>query len=271
MARVLRYCDWRSTRWLQQRGLREVDEVQSEGETAYATRQAAIQTQLARGFSTEWAHLPALIQQGRVAGVETEIIDDLDEGDTTDGTLMVPYARRRSAPSSATPLLPTDVLYCRPPFTVLQHGIAHPQYVPGLAAPPWLLHVGRTLLHSIYMLVPIVRKSAPSSAAPLLPRDVLHCRPPFTVLPHGTARPQYVPSHAAPPCLLHIGRTLFHGMYGLVPVPHRSARNGTFPEAPLRVSAYPTLSTPSPLVHHPVRTWQHAYSRTTRLYSLVPV
>ncbi|KAJ6476812.1 hypothetical protein C8R45DRAFT_833720, partial [Mycena sanguinolenta] len=82
MARVLRYCDWRAAWWMQQRGLREVDEMQSEGETAYATCQATIQAQLARSFSTEWAHLPALIRQGRAARVETEIIDELDEEDS---------------------------------------------------------------------------------------------------------------------------------------------------------------------------------------------
>ncbi|KAF7345208.1 CxC2 domain-containing protein [Mycena sanguinolenta] len=85
MACVLRYCDWRSQWWAQQRERRQVDEIQSEGETAYATCQAAIQMQLARGFSEEWAHLSVLIREGRADRLEREITDDDDKEDSDGG------------------------------------------------------------------------------------------------------------------------------------------------------------------------------------------
>jgi hypothetical protein len=68
MARVLRYCSWRSRWWTERQGQREGDDVQVEGEAAYAVRQAAIQSQLARGFERDWGHLPTLIEQGRATG-----------------------------------------------------------------------------------------------------------------------------------------------------------------------------------------------------------
>ncbi|KAF7377339.1 hypothetical protein MSAN_00154900 [Mycena sanguinolenta] len=76
MARVLRYCEWRSNWWMQQQGQRSVDNAQLEGETAYAVRQAAVQRQLARGFTREWAHLSLLIEKGRSGELELEMDDD---------------------------------------------------------------------------------------------------------------------------------------------------------------------------------------------------
>lgn len=68
MRRILQFLAWRGDWWeaqIAQRGLG--DGPQLEGETAYATRQAALQRELRDRFSLLWKHLPDLIREGRAA------------------------------------------------------------------------------------------------------------------------------------------------------------------------------------------------------------
>ncbi|KAJ7769085.1 hypothetical protein DFH07DRAFT_954323 [Mycena maculata] len=83
--------DWWRVR-LGRRGLEEGPQL--EGETAYALRQAAVQTTLAERCSTVWAHLPDLIRRGRegsLAAVEERM--DSDEEDVSDGEEEEPIPR----------------------------------------------------------------------------------------------------------------------------------------------------------------------------------
>ncbi|KAJ7735303.1 hypothetical protein B0H14DRAFT_3516879 [Mycena olivaceomarginata] len=61
MARVRTYLAWRAEWWKGQVGQRPaLADAQLEGETVFALRQAAIQTQLADGFADDWKSLPDL-------------------------------------------------------------------------------------------------------------------------------------------------------------------------------------------------------------------
>jgi hypothetical protein len=84
MRRIDQFLRWRSDWWLGMVDLRGLAEgPQREGETAYATRQAAIQATLAREFATEWEGLGDLIRKGRagvIAGeAESDIEEDMDD------------------------------------------------------------------------------------------------------------------------------------------------------------------------------------------------
>ncbi|KAJ7843314.1 hypothetical protein B0H14DRAFT_3456232 [Mycena olivaceomarginata] len=77
-ARAMRWGrrDW----WLGRVGLRGLAEgPQREGETAYATRQAAIQATLAKEFRNEWEGLDDLIKNGRAGVVAGEAESDVEE------------------------------------------------------------------------------------------------------------------------------------------------------------------------------------------------
>ncbi|KAF7357140.1 CxC2 domain-containing protein [Mycena sanguinolenta] len=188
MARVLRYCDWRSKWWMQQRGRRQVDEMQAEGETAYATRQAAIQTQLARGFSGEWAHLAGLIRQGRMDKVETEIADDDDREDSDreesddEEDQAIPSLPRR----------PMQATYADEPYNISPPTTHRPIPATADLRTPTV----HPLLHSTYGLAHAARTSSPRPPSRTtyhhLPHIVLH--PPLRIY----ACPPSTPSSMAP-------------------------------------------------------------------------
>ncbi|KAF7353234.1 CxC2 domain-containing protein [Mycena sanguinolenta] len=160
MARVLRYCDWQSSWWMQQQGRRQVDNTQLEGETAYAVRQAAIQTQLARGFLREWAHLPTLIRQGRAEEVETQVAgnDDREESDGEESDDEEDEAISRW-------FHPTSVPAAHPP-PVLRRVFARAHCTHRLSSPTALsnpphtstrAHRSAAMLHSDYVPAPTAR------------------------------------------------------------------------------------------------------------------
>ena len=66
MRRILRFLTWRADWWEGQVGRRCLpDGPELEGETAYAMRQAAVQSGLHRSFALKWETLPELIRKGR--------------------------------------------------------------------------------------------------------------------------------------------------------------------------------------------------------------
>ncbi|KAJ6479858.1 hypothetical protein C8R45DRAFT_906215 [Mycena sanguinolenta] len=78
MRRVRAFLRWRSGWWSERVGQRSLSPgPQLEGETAYALRQAAIQTQLADEFEKDWKDLADLIRRGRDG---TLVVDD-DDGE----------------------------------------------------------------------------------------------------------------------------------------------------------------------------------------------
>ncbi|KAF8190198.1 hypothetical protein K438DRAFT_1971075 [Mycena galopus ATCC 62051] len=79
---ILEFLRWRSDWWQRRENSRGLTEgPQLEGETAYATRQAAVQATLAREFMEEWKGLAHRIQRGRAG----EDIDDVEEADVSEG------------------------------------------------------------------------------------------------------------------------------------------------------------------------------------------
>lgn len=80
MARVLRFFLWRSGWWTEQVDQKDSVGPQLEGETAYARRQAAVQSTLAERFAKEWESLPELIRQGRAGELEVAE-DEVEDGD----------------------------------------------------------------------------------------------------------------------------------------------------------------------------------------------
>ncbi|KAF7346301.1 hypothetical protein MSAN_01857500 [Mycena sanguinolenta] len=113
MARVLRFFEWRAGWWREQQQRRPVDQAQMEGDTAYAIRQAGIQTQLARGFAREWEHLPELIRRGRAGELEVEREEpedkESDEEESDEEEAAIPSLPRR----------PTKPTYADEVLTVL--------------------------------------------------------------------------------------------------------------------------------------------------------
>jgi hypothetical protein len=84
MARVRTYLAWRAEWWKGQVGQRPVlADAQLEGETAFALRQAAIQTQLAAGFADDWKLLPDLVAKGRRGELEDGAVE-LTAGENQD-------------------------------------------------------------------------------------------------------------------------------------------------------------------------------------------
>ncbi|KAJ7691221.1 hypothetical protein B0H14DRAFT_3532032 [Mycena olivaceomarginata] len=76
MARVRTYLAWRAEWWKGQVGRRPaLAEAQLEGETVFALRQAAIQTQLAAGFADDWKSLPDLVVKGRGGELEDGAVE----------------------------------------------------------------------------------------------------------------------------------------------------------------------------------------------------
>jgi hypothetical protein len=79
MRRILQFLRWRTGWWTAKVGQRGLPEgPQCEGETAYALRQAEIQSELADQFTEEWKALAELISQGR-AGKEVDGAEESDE------------------------------------------------------------------------------------------------------------------------------------------------------------------------------------------------
>ncbi|KAJ7899122.1 hypothetical protein B0H14DRAFT_3124170 [Mycena olivaceomarginata] len=71
MRRILQFLRWRTGWWTAKVGQRGLPEgPQCEGETAYALRQAEIQSKLADQFTEEWKTLAGLISQGRAGEVD---------------------------------------------------------------------------------------------------------------------------------------------------------------------------------------------------------
>lgn len=109
MRRTTAFLLWRSDWWTQQVGRRGLPEgPQLEGETAYALRQAAVQSQLVQVFAAEWEALPTLIRQGRsgpVLGEVEEVLnevasDDEDEGSSGEEDEPIPKLPQREVKSS---------------------------------------------------------------------------------------------------------------------------------------------------------------------------
>ncbi|KAJ7716378.1 hypothetical protein B0H16DRAFT_1741305 [Mycena metata] len=66
MRRVLQFFTWRAGWWEEQIGRRDLpDGAHSEGETAYAARQAALLIELRDTFAQQWSGLAELVQRGR--------------------------------------------------------------------------------------------------------------------------------------------------------------------------------------------------------------
>jgi hypothetical protein len=92
MARVSKYLKWRAQWWEGQVGRRTgLQDAQLEGETAYAYRQAAIQTKLGGCFAEDWKALPDLIQRGRAGemdedGDEAVVAVEEDDADSEGGS-----------------------------------------------------------------------------------------------------------------------------------------------------------------------------------------
>ncbi|KAJ7836541.1 hypothetical protein B0H14DRAFT_2793727 [Mycena olivaceomarginata] len=73
MERVKRYLAWRAQWWEDQVGRKSgLEDAQLEGETAFASRQAAIQTTLRECFTEDWKALPDLILRGRSGELDVE-------------------------------------------------------------------------------------------------------------------------------------------------------------------------------------------------------
>ncbi|KAJ7120873.1 hypothetical protein C8R44DRAFT_623095 [Mycena epipterygia] len=84
MRRVQRFLLWRSDWWLEQvdqRGLTEGPQL--EGETAYAIRQAGLQSKLCATFAKSWKALPELIRDGRAGTLAEEESDDAGEDENS--------------------------------------------------------------------------------------------------------------------------------------------------------------------------------------------
>ncbi|KAJ7900452.1 hypothetical protein B0H13DRAFT_1883534 [Mycena leptocephala] len=99
MRRIKQFLSWRSGWWGAQVGRRadKVDAVQLEGDTAYARRQADIQSRLCVAFETKWADLAEAISLGR-AGVVGEVPEEEDDGASefeNEDEEPVPQASRR--------------------------------------------------------------------------------------------------------------------------------------------------------------------------------
>ncbi|KAJ6480009.1 hypothetical protein C8R47DRAFT_983149 [Mycena vitilis] len=78
MRRVGEFLGWRAGWWYAQIGRRSLEDgPQSEGETAYATRQAEVYTKLRDSFASKWHELPELIRKGRAG-------DDVEEWEWED-------------------------------------------------------------------------------------------------------------------------------------------------------------------------------------------
>ncbi|KAJ7091732.1 hypothetical protein C8R44DRAFT_891305 [Mycena epipterygia] len=78
MHRVPEFLRWRAGWWQEQVGLQGLPEgPQLEGETAYALRQATLQTDLAARFTKAWVAVPELIRRG----CASEVLADAEAGD----------------------------------------------------------------------------------------------------------------------------------------------------------------------------------------------
>lgn len=76
MRRVRQFLLSRAAWWAEQVGRRGLGEgPQREGETAYALRQAGIQSALADSFAKQWETVPDLIRRGRAG----ELVDEAEE------------------------------------------------------------------------------------------------------------------------------------------------------------------------------------------------
>ncbi|KAJ7118301.1 hypothetical protein C8R44DRAFT_878911 [Mycena epipterygia] len=83
MRRVQQFLEWRSDWWKGQVGLRGLAEgPQLEGESAYALRQAGLQSDLCARFIEEWEALPELIAQGRAG--ESAVVNEGSDREGSD-------------------------------------------------------------------------------------------------------------------------------------------------------------------------------------------
>lgn len=87
MRRIRQFLLWRSNWWTAQVGRRggKVDDLQLEGDKAYALRQADLQRRLGEAFGTTWADLPALITAGRAGAVSEALASESEEEEEEDG------------------------------------------------------------------------------------------------------------------------------------------------------------------------------------------
>jgi hypothetical protein len=88
MCRILQFLWWWSDWWKEQVGKQGTTEAaQLEGETAYASRQAAFLTGLATSFSTKWTGLAELLETARASAVAPMAIEAVVE-ETAVGALL---------------------------------------------------------------------------------------------------------------------------------------------------------------------------------------
>ncbi|KAJ7017626.1 hypothetical protein C8F04DRAFT_1279060 [Mycena alexandri] len=114
MRRIQQFLTWRADMWEAQVGRcgTQVDEIQLEGDAAYARRQAAFQRGLCNAFAVKWAHLSAMISGGRtgivpqVAAAEDEGSEGEEESDGSEDEYAdeepVPQMRRRAVKAAYT-------------------------------------------------------------------------------------------------------------------------------------------------------------------------
>ncbi|KAJ7119884.1 hypothetical protein C8R43DRAFT_900853 [Mycena crocata] len=87
MRRIIKFFTWWAGWWMgliDQRAL--VDDAQREGETAYASRQAALRLALRDSFISKWSALPELIRQSRAGEDVSDAVDEWEdvEGEDSD-------------------------------------------------------------------------------------------------------------------------------------------------------------------------------------------
>jgi hypothetical protein len=99
MRRIKQFLSWRSDWWWTQVGRRadKVDAVQLEGDTAYARRQADIQSRLSTAFEMKWTDLAEAIRLGRAGVVVEELEEEEDDASEfeNEDEQPVPQASRR--------------------------------------------------------------------------------------------------------------------------------------------------------------------------------
>ncbi|KAJ7253593.1 hypothetical protein C8J57DRAFT_1519322 [Mycena rebaudengoi] len=74
MRRIVQFLQWQAEWWRKRVGLRDdkIDDIQREGDRAYAMRQAALKDALAASFLEKWKDLPVLVRKAR-AGEDVEM------------------------------------------------------------------------------------------------------------------------------------------------------------------------------------------------------
>ncbi|KAJ7122599.1 hypothetical protein C8R43DRAFT_899793, partial [Mycena crocata] len=85
MRRIQEFMTWWAGWWTGLIGKREiVNEAQREGETAYASRQAALRLALRDSFAEKWQSLPELIRRGRAGEDVSDVVDEWEDVEVED-------------------------------------------------------------------------------------------------------------------------------------------------------------------------------------------